>query len=101
AIACGDPIAPDHLFAKAVEDYIVHCGRHSLTPCVYFAAHERLPVYHELKLQSVRVSDEAIVNLQTLTLATPIAGLRIVDRYDRSRNSDKLIDEQLEEVTQD
>jgi lysylphosphatidylglycerol synthetase-like protein (DUF2156 family) len=27
--------------------------------------------------------------------------LRIVDRYDRSRNSDKLIDEQLEEVTQD
>jgi lysylphosphatidylglycerol synthetase-like protein (DUF2156 family)/membrane protein DedA with SNARE-associated domain len=101
ALACGDPIAPDDLFSKAVEDYIVHCERHSLTPCVYFASEERLPVYHALKLQSAAVSEEAILNLQALTFATPIAELGIVLRYDRSRGSDPLIDEQLEEVTED
>ena len=101
ALACGDPIAPDHLFRKAVEDFVVHCERHGLTPCVYYASEERLPVYLEFKLQSTRVSEEAIVNLRTLVLATPIAGLRIVDRYDRSRSKDRLIDEQLEEVTED
>jgi lysylphosphatidylglycerol synthetase-like protein (DUF2156 family)/membrane protein DedA with SNARE-associated domain len=101
ALACGDPIAPDHLFTKAVEDYIVHCERHSLLPCVYYASEDRLPVYHELKLQSVQVSEEAIIDLKTVLVATPIAGLRMVDRYDRSKSADKLIDEQLEEVSED
>jgi lysylphosphatidylglycerol synthetase-like protein (DUF2156 family) len=47
------------------------------------------------------VSEEAIVDLKSLTLTTPIAELGMVDRYDRSRSRDRLIDEQLEEVTQD
>src|SRR5262249_50057904 len=59
------------------------------------------PVYHALKLQSVRVDEEAIVNLESLDLTTTITGLGIVQRYDRSRASDPLIDEQLEEVTED
>jgi lysylphosphatidylglycerol synthetase-like protein (DUF2156 family)/membrane protein DedA with SNARE-associated domain len=101
ALACGDPIAPDDLFQKAVEDYILHCERHSLMPCVYFASEERLPVYRALKLEAVGVAEEAIVNLQALTLNTSIAELGIVHRYDRARHADPLIDEQLEEVTED
>jgi lysylphosphatidylglycerol synthetase-like protein (DUF2156 family) len=101
ALACGDPLASEALFSKAVEDYIFHCERHSLMPCVYFASEARLPVYHALKLQSVDAGEEAIVGLQELSLATPIAELAIVHRYDRSRESDPLIDEQLEEVTED
>ena len=101
ALACGDPIAPDDLFAKAVEDYVIHCQRHSLVPCIYFASEERLPVYHALKLQATPVAAEAIVNLERLDIATPIAELSIVGRYDRSRERDPFIDEQLEEVTED
>jgi lysylphosphatidylglycerol synthetase-like protein (DUF2156 family)/membrane protein DedA with SNARE-associated domain len=101
ALACGDPLAPDELFSKAVEDYVVHCERHSLMPCIYFASEERLPVYHALKLQSTPVAAEAIVNLQDVTIATAIADLSIVARYDRSRERDPFIDEQLEEVTED
>jgi phosphatidylglycerol lysyltransferase len=101
ALACGDPIVPDNLFSKAVEDYIVHCERHGWTPCLYFASEERLPVYHTLKLQTIGVSEEAIVNLQALAPSKAIAALGIVGRYDRSRGNDPLIDEQLVEVTED
>jgi lysylphosphatidylglycerol synthetase-like protein (DUF2156 family)/membrane protein DedA with SNARE-associated domain len=101
ALACGDPMAPDHLFSNAVADYILHCERHSLMPCIYFASEERLPVYRQLKLEASGVAEEAIVNLQSLTPTTPIAELGIVHQYDRSRDRDPLIDEQLEEVTED
>jgi lysylphosphatidylglycerol synthetase-like protein (DUF2156 family) len=101
ALACGDPIAPDDLFTNAAQDYVIHCERHSLKPCLYFASEEQLPTYHALKLQSVAVSEEAIVNLEMLEFAIPIAELGIVHPYDRSKDSDSLIDEQLEEVTED
>jgi len=101
ALACGDPIAPDDVFQKAVEDYILHCETHSLVPCVYFASEQRLPVYHALKLEAIAVDDEAKVNLHALMLTTPIAELGIVHRYDRALGADPLIDEQLEEVTED
>jgi len=101
ALACGDPIAPDHLFPKAVQDYVLHCDRHSLVPCVYFASANRLSVYHGLKFQSAEISDEAIVDLRTLAMTTSIADLGIVHHYERALGNDPLIDEQLEEVTED
>jgi lysylphosphatidylglycerol synthetase-like protein (DUF2156 family)/membrane protein DedA with SNARE-associated domain len=101
ALACGDPLASDELFPQAVQDYIDHCGRHGWTPCVYFAADAQLPVYHSLKLQSTGVSEEAIVDLEQFTPVEQIGALGIMHRYDRSRGADPLIDEQLEEVTED
>ncbi|HEY2380291.1 MAG TPA: phosphatidylglycerol lysyltransferase domain-containing protein [Terriglobia bacterium] len=101
AMACGDPLVSDDLFARAVQDYIDHCGRHGWTPCVYFAAEERLPVYHSLKWQSSGVSEEAIVNLLAFEHSVNIRSLGIVQRYDRAAGTDPLIDEQLEEVTED
>ncbi len=101
ALACGDPIAPDELFPQAVQDYIDHCRRHGWTPCVYFAADARLPTYQALKLLSSGVSEEAIVNLEQFTPDQQIGSLGIMHRYDRSKGADPLIDEQLEEVTED
>ena len=101
ALACGDPMVPDELFTQAVEEYTRHCERHGWTPCVYLAAEGRLPVYHSLKYQSVRVAEEAIVNLQAFTPAICINELNIIHRYDRAAGADPLIDEQLEEVTED
>jgi lysylphosphatidylglycerol synthetase-like protein (DUF2156 family) len=101
ALACGDPIAPPALFAEAVRGYIDHCQRHGLTPCVYMASEDRLPVYHSLRLQSFKVAEEAIIDLSAFVpgLASPYT--ESVHRYDRSRSADPLIDEQLEEVSED
>ena len=101
AFACGDPLALDQFFPQALADYGRHCGRHGWTPCVYLAAERRLPGYHSMKYQSVRVAEEAIINLDALGPATEISKLDIVHRYERSTGSDPLIDEQLEEVTED
>jgi lysylphosphatidylglycerol synthetase-like protein (DUF2156 family) len=101
ALACGDPIVSDELFTQAVEDYTRHCDMHGWTPCVYLAAEHRLPAYHSLKFQSVRAAEEAIVNLQAFAPARSIYDLDIIHRYDRSAGADPLIDEQLEEVTED
>src|SRR5712692_8470211 len=46
-------------------------------------------------------AEEAIVNLTAFAPVTGIAGLDIIHRYDRSEEADPLIDEQLEEVTED
>src|SRR5215469_9129372 len=101
AVACGDPIVPGELFAEAAKDYIDHCGRHGWTPCIYFAAEECLPVYQSLKMLSAGVSEEAIVNLKAFTPDLSIGSLGIVHPYDRSKETEPLIDEQLEEVTED
>ena len=101
ALACGDPIVSDDEFATAIEDYTNHCQRHGWIPCVYLASEDRLPMYNAMKLQSLRVAEEAIVDLRTLVTAEDKARAANVLRYDRSRGADALIDEQLEEVTED
>src|SRR5207237_6615774 len=60
-----------------------------------------LPVYQSLKYQSAHAAEEAIVNLEDFKPASYIEHLGIVFRYDRSAGADPLIDEQLEEVTED
>jgi phosphatidylglycerol lysyltransferase len=101
ALACGDPIAPNELFKEAVSDYIHHCERHGWMPCAYLAAEERLAAYQHFRFQSLRVAEEAIIDLQTFAQDgnSPVAGS--VHRYDRSLQKDPFIDEQLEEVTED
>jgi lysylphosphatidylglycerol synthetase-like protein (DUF2156 family)/membrane protein DedA with SNARE-associated domain len=101
ALACGDPIASDENFSEAVKDYLEHCGRHGWTSCVYLAAERRLPIYQSLKLQSVKVAEEAIIDLNSIASAGDTSHAYAVHRYDRWENADALIDEQLEEVTED
>ena len=97
ALACGDPIAPNEAFARAIEEYVEHCGRHGWTPCVYMASEDRLPVYHSAKLLSLHIAEEAVIDLAALS-PTNIPEVR---KYDRGRGIDPMIDEQLEEVSED
>ena len=101
ALACGDPLAPDALFSGAVRDFIHHCERHGWMPCIYLAAEERLPIYHAHRLQSLRIAEEAIVDLRAFIPSAGNSMAYSVHGYDRSRAADPLIDEQLEEVTED
>ena len=101
ALACGDPIAPDEVFREAVSDYVDHCQRHGWMPCAYLAAEDRLAAYQQFRFQSLRVAEEAIIDLQSFPPNgnNPVA--MSVHRYDRSRRVDPFVDEQLEEVTED
>lgn len=99
ALACGDPIVGDESFALAVSDYMAHCDRHGWLPCFYLAAEERLPTYHSLRFQFVKVAEEAIVTLSDTFAVSVPTDFKAVQRYDRSGGADPLIDEQLEDVT--
>ncbi len=101
ALACGDPIVPDEFFDQALKDYLDHCGRHGWTPAVYLAAEQRLPLYQSHRLLSVKVAEEALIDLERLPPVDSVPHAYAVRRYDRSKHADALIDEQLEEVTED
>ncbi len=113
ALSCGDPIAPDALFAQSVREYLAFCRKHGWTPCVYGAADVRVPVYEEVGLRTLKVAEEAILDLKEFSLSgNKRANLRAmvnkaaksgmsVRRYDRRQLPDSLIDEQLEEISQE
>lgn len=101
AVACGDPIASDEVFDMAVTDFEHHCAQHGWVACVYLAAEERVPAYESLHMQATKVAQEAIIDLGAFSFQKSPYGMKPVQHYDRSRGKDPLIDEQLEEVTED
>jgi phosphatidylglycerol lysyltransferase len=91
-------MASNEDFAAAVEEFRDHCVRHGWTPSLYLACEERMATYHSLGFASQRAADEAIIDLTSWTAPMPAVDVR---RYDRSQGVDLVIDEQLEEVTED
>jgi lysylphosphatidylglycerol synthetase-like protein (DUF2156 family) len=89
-----------------------HCRRHGWIPCVYQAAEESLSAYR-LGLRSLKTAEEAIVDLGSFSLAGgKRAALRsmvhkvarmglVVRRYERVREAEPPIDEQLEEISEE
>lgn len=113
ALGCGDPLAPDDAFADAAREFFEHCRRNGWTGCVYEAAEERLPVYHALGLRSLKMAEEALVDLPNFSLAggrratlramvhkVTRAGLT-VSAYRRGAARDDELDEQLEEISEE
>jgi lysylphosphatidylglycerol synthetase-like protein (DUF2156 family)/membrane protein DedA with SNARE-associated domain len=113
ALACGDPLAAEEDFESAVGEYLVHCRKNSWIPCIYEAAEEHLPEYHRLGLRSLKLAEEALIDLKEFSLAgNKRAGLRamvnkmaktamIVQRYDPGGVRDPVIDEQLESISEE
>ncbi len=111
ALSCGDPLAGEEDFKSSVREYLDHCRKNGWTPCIYEAAEERLPVYREFGLQSLKLAEEAMIDLKEFSLAGgKRAGLRAmankavktgmtVQRYDPISRRDPAIDEQLESIS--
>jgi lysylphosphatidylglycerol synthetase-like protein (DUF2156 family) len=112
-IACGDPLASEVDFERSVAEYLAHASRHGWTPCIYEAAEEQLPVYRRFGLRTLKMAEEAILDLPEFSLAggkraalrsmshkVARAGL-VVRPYDRTRTADPVIDEQLEEISEE
>jgi phosphatidylglycerol lysyltransferase len=113
ALACGDPLASDEAFSAAVSDYLAYTRRNGWTPCVYEASEDRLPVYQSMGLRSLKIAEEALVDLPEFSLAGgKRAGLRsmaskvrklglVVEKYRRREAPDSGLDEQLEEISEE
>ncbi len=113
ALSCGDPLSEDGDFELSVRDFLEHCHKNGWTPCIYEAAEERLPVYHGMGLRSLKMAEEAIVDLGGFSLAGgKRANVRamvnkvqksgmVVERYHRSPTPVPAYDEQLEEISQE
>ena len=69
AFAAGDPLCAEADLEACAREWLSHCRRNGWTPCVYEAAEECLPVYHRLGLRSLKMAEEAIVDLGSFSLA--------------------------------
>ena len=113
ALTCGDPMAPDKLFKQSILEYVGFCRRRGWTPCFYEVAEVRLPLYHGLGMHSLKMAEEALIDLKEFSLTgNKRANLRAmvnkavksglsVSRYDRKMQADRAIDEKLEEVSEE
>ncbi len=112
AFAAGDPLSAGEDLEASTREWMEHCRRNGWTPCVYEAAEESLPAYRRLSLRSLKMAEEAIVDLASFSLAGgKRAALRamvhkvtrmglVVRRYCRAERADPAIDDQLEEISE-
>jgi phosphatidylglycerol lysyltransferase len=113
ALAAGDPLCEDSDGEAAASDWLAYCRRNGWTPCVYEAAEERRELYRRLGLRSLKMAEEAIVDLPSWGLAGGArAALRSmvrkatrlglsVRRYDRAHAVEPALDAQLEEISRE
>jgi lysylphosphatidylglycerol synthetase-like protein (DUF2156 family)/membrane protein DedA with SNARE-associated domain len=113
ALACGDPLGPAESLEENAREFIEHCRRNGWTPCIYEAAEENLAVYRRLGMGTVKIAEEAVIDLRTFSLAggkraalrslchkVTRAGLS-VRPYLRGAAPDAAVDEQLEEISEE
>lgn len=113
AFAAGDPLCADADREAAARDWLEHCRRNGWTPCVYEAAEERRALYGHLGLRSLKMAEEAIVELPSFSLAGGSrAALRSmvhkvkrqgleVTRYERRCGAEPAIDVQIDEISRE
>ena len=112
-ITCGDPIAPDEDFQRCIAQFLELAQKSGWRCCFYEVAEDRLDAYHQLGLKSLKIAEEAIVDLSRFSLSgNARANLRAmvnkaaktgleVRRYSRRENPIASVDEQLEEISEE
>ena len=113
ALACGDPLVSEEAMENAIREYVAFCRRNGWTPCFYETAEQYLLVYQQLGLKSLKIAEEALLNLKEFSLSGgKRANLRAmvnkaaklgmqVRRYDRRLQADPSVDEQLETISEE
>jgi phosphatidylglycerol lysyltransferase len=113
ALCCGDPLASEEDMPASIQAYVDFCRKHGWTPCFYEAAAARLSIYQDKGFHSLKMAEEAIIDLRTFSLSgNPRANLRAmvnkatksglsVKPYNRKDNSLPELDEQLAEISEE
>ena len=68
AIALGDPIGPKEDLAEAILGFQQFCDRNDWQPAFYQTLPENLETYQSLGFQTLKIGEEAVVDLKTFTL---------------------------------
>lgn len=68
AVALGDPIGPETDVTPAIAGFVRFCHRNDWHPAFYQTHPDYLDQYHRLGFKSVKIGEEAIVDLQRFTL---------------------------------
>ena len=68
AIALGDPIGPKEDLAEAILGFQQFCDRNDWQPAFYQTLPETLETYKSLGFQTLKIGEEAVVDLKTFTL---------------------------------
>jgi phosphatidylglycerol lysyltransferase len=68
-VALFDPVGPKHLWAPLVEKFIAEARRSRSRPVFYQVSADFLPVAVEMRLQALKLGEQAVVDLTTFTLA--------------------------------
>ena len=68
AIALGDPIGPKEDLAEAILGFQQFCDRNDWQPGFYQTLPESLKTYQSLGFQTLKIGEEAVVDLQAFTL---------------------------------
>ncbi|HEX6501372.1 MAG TPA: phosphatidylglycerol lysyltransferase domain-containing protein [Micromonosporaceae bacterium] len=70
ALAGGDPVGRAESGEQAVAEFVQHCVRHGWRPAVLAAGPGWVPVWQRHGLRGLTIGDEAILDLDTFSLAT-------------------------------
>ncbi len=68
AIALGDPIGPAADRTEAIVGFQAFCNRNDWQPAFYQTLEDDLEIYRSLGFKTLKIGEEAIVNLTTFTL---------------------------------
>lgn len=68
-VALFDPVGPKHLWAPLVEKFIAEARRSRSRPVFYQVSADFLPLTVDMRLQPLKLGEQAVVDLTTFTLA--------------------------------
>ncbi|MFN3832499.1 MAG: phosphatidylglycerol lysyltransferase domain-containing protein [Allorhizobium sp.] len=68
-VALFDPVGPRHLWAPLVERFIAEARRSRSRPVFYQVSADFLPLAVDMRLQALKLGEQAVVNLEKFTLA--------------------------------
>ena len=68
-VALFDPVGPKHLWAPLVERFIAEARRSRSRPVFYQVSADFLPLAVDMRLQALKLGEQAVVDLEKFTLA--------------------------------
>lgn len=69
AVVLGDPIGPDGDIPRLIAQFKITCAKNDWHPAFYQVLPDYLPVYRDLGFKSLKIGEEAVVDVRNFSLA--------------------------------
>ena len=68
ALGAGDPIGPPEDIGPTIDAFVGHCQENDWVPAFYQVQEATLPFYRELGLETLKIGEEALLEIQSFDL---------------------------------